>query len=62
MQFDSLSAFVAMNGHGFYVWSAYGAALLIVSILVVNPILKKRRFFIEQSMKIKRDQVINGRT
>ena len=29
MQFDSLQAFLAMGGHGLYVWLAYGATLLL---------------------------------
>ena len=40
MQFDSLAALVAMGGHGAYVWSAYGVALLA---LAVNALLPGRR-------------------
>lgn len=31
MSFDSWSEFVAMGGHGLYVWLSYGAALIIVA-------------------------------
>ncbi len=30
MQFDSLAEFVAMGGHGLYVWMAYGATLAVL--------------------------------
>ncbi len=30
MQFDNLQAFLAMGGHGLYVWLAYGATLLVL--------------------------------
>jgi heme exporter protein D len=30
MQFDSLSNFFAMGGHGLYVWLAYGAVTLFL--------------------------------
>ncbi|MBA4710140.1 heme exporter protein CcmD [Aquitalea aquatica] len=30
MKWDSLSAFMAMGGYGFYVWSAVALALLMV--------------------------------
>ena len=29
MQFDTFAEFIAMGGHGPYVWLAYGAALLV---------------------------------
>ena len=30
MQWNSISEFIFMNGHGFYVWSAYGIALALL--------------------------------
>lgn len=36
MYFDSVSEFVAMGGHGFFVWSAYAiSALLIIGNIVL---------------------------
>ena len=43
-QFDSLDAFLAMNGHGPFVWSAYAITLSLVIFLIVHPILQKRKF------------------
>jgi len=30
-----MSAFVAMNGYGFYIWSAYGIAVLAIVVEVL---------------------------
>ena len=29
-----------MNGYGFYVWGAYGAAFIILDILVIKSLLR----------------------
>lgn len=39
-QFDNLTAFLAMDGHGWYVWTAYGVSLLVMVWLVVRAPLK----------------------
>ena len=36
-----MSAFFAMNGYGFYIWSAYGIA--VVAIVVEILLLRSRR-------------------
>lgn len=38
MSFDSFADFIAMGGHGFYVWFSYGASILVVvaNVLVVR--------------------------
>ena len=36
-----MSAFFAMNGYGFYIWSAYGAAALVLAIELIA--LRSRR-------------------
>jgi heme exporter protein D len=56
MQFDSFSALMSMQGHGVFVWSVYGVAFVVLLLLAINPLLKKRRFFIEQSMQLRREQ------
>jgi len=42
LQFSSLSEFLAMGKHGFYVWAAYGITLGIVLANVLAPILKRK--------------------
>lgn len=40
--FASWEAFLAMGKYGPFVWSAYGVALLILVISLVQPILRQR--------------------
>ena len=47
MSFGSLEEFLAMGGHGLYVWLSYGAALIIVAYNVVSVRVAERRFFAE---------------
>ena len=44
MQFESLSEFFAMGGHGLYVWLAYGAtlAILVLSTVAVQSARRKQ--------------------
>jgi len=62
MQFDSFSALISMNGHGVFVWSAYAVGLVVVLALVIHPLLKKRRFFRDYAMRLKREQAAAQRT
>ncbi|MBC5764470.1 heme exporter protein CcmD [Ramlibacter albus] len=40
MNWGSLSDFLAMGGHGFYVWGSFGAALLV---MVAEPLMLAQR-------------------
>ena len=62
MQFDSFSDFLTMGGHGVYVWTVYGRALLVLSALVITPLRRDRRFFVEQSMLLRRDRTVDRKT
>ncbi|MBQ0711740.1 MAG: heme exporter protein CcmD [Porticoccus sp.] len=42
-QFESLSDFIQMGGHGTYVWAAYLISLLVLIGLVVSPLLRRRK-------------------
>ncbi|MCB1614743.1 MAG: heme exporter protein CcmD [Pseudomonadales bacterium] len=42
MYFESFSAFIAMGGHGFYVWSAYLLSMLLLVFLLVKPVIRQR--------------------
>ena len=37
MYFDSLEALLAMEGHGPYVWAAYGITLLVLALVLSAP-------------------------
>ena len=62
MQFDSFSDFLTMGGHGVYVWTVYGIALLVLLALVITPLRRDRRFFVEQSMLLRRDRTVDRKT
>jgi len=36
MQFNSFSDFINMGGYGFYVWLSFGAAALILTLLLIT--------------------------
>ncbi|WP_097462422.1 heme exporter protein CcmD [Mangrovitalea sediminis] len=57
MQFHSFAAFIAMGGHGFYVWLAYGVFLLVITTLVVDSHWRRRRILARQARQMRREQV-----
>lgn len=52
-QFESLSEFVQMGGHGTYVWAAYLISLSVLIWLVVSP-LHRRRKLVQEVIKQQR--------
>ncbi|MFI2810311.1 MULTISPECIES: heme exporter protein CcmD [Microbulbifer] len=56
-QFAGLADFIAMNGHGPFVWVAYGVTLLTMAGLVTQPLLERRRLRAE----FRREQRIRER-
>ncbi|MEH6649228.1 MAG: heme exporter protein CcmD [Motiliproteus sp.] len=56
MYFDSLADFIAMGGHGLYVWLAYSIALVIVVFNIASPILRKRQFMANYRKRLQREQ------
>lgn len=53
MQFSSFSEFVAMGGHGFYVWLSYGVSITLLALLVFFSITKNKNII----SQIKRRQL-----
>ena len=56
MSFESFSDFIAMGGHGLYVWLSYAIALVVLVVNVVNPLVHKRQIFTEQARRLRREQ------
>ncbi len=56
MQFDSLAAALAMEGHGGYVWTVYVVATLVVLFLLLGPVLRSRRIAVERRWQLRREQ------
>lgn len=42
---ESLQHFIRMGGYGWYVWLAYGMALVVLSINIVLPLYGFRRLW-----------------
>ncbi len=57
MMFHSLSEFFAMGGHGFYVWLAYGATVLVLGYNLVQPILKRKSIMLDLAQRMKREEL-----
>jgi len=43
MYFDSLSAALHMEGHGMYVWLAYGVTLVVIATILLAPLRRRKR-------------------
>ena len=44
-----LSEFLRMGGYAFHVWTAYGAALLVLALNLAAPIARRRRLTRERA-------------
>lgn len=53
IQFESLTDFWVMNGHGSFVWLAYAITFTVLVYLVVSPLLQMRQF-LKQQRKLQR--------
>jgi heme exporter protein D len=60
MSFDSIGSFLAMGGHGLYVWSAYGIGVVVIAANLIGPRLTRRRFFAAEGERARRDVVSTG--
>jgi heme exporter protein D len=47
-QFESLADFIAMSGHGPYVWASYAITFIALIFLLVNPLLQKKALVKQQ--------------
>lgn len=54
MYFDSFSAALAMEGHGIYVWLAYGMTLMVIAAVIVAPLRRRRRLLQQLAMEQRR--------
>ena len=56
MSFDSLSAFIDMGGHGFYVWSAYAITVIVLGYNIVRPILMRKNIIRSQKQLLLQEE------
>lgn len=52
-----MSEFLAMGGHGPFVWSAYAITLVVLVLNVLQPWLARRRLVIEEARRRRREEV-----
>ena len=55
-QFSSFADFLAMNGHGPYVWVSYLVATLVLVALVVAPVVMRRRLQRELAQQLRLEE------
>lgn len=58
MYFESFSALWAMEGHGPYVWSAYGVTFMVLLLLVVKAFYWRNNFAKQMRMQWRREQQV----
>lgn len=56
MSFDSFSEFLAMGGHGKYVWLSYAIALVVIVINIVNPVIQKKKVISDLARRLRREK------
>lgn len=57
-QFETFADFIAMNGHGPFVWAAYGITFAALIVLLLSPVLQKKTF-IKQQQKLQKLAQVN---
>ena len=55
--FETFSDFLAMGRHGFYVWSAYGIALVAMTFMAIAPVRSGKAIRKTIQRQIRRDAV-----
>ncbi|WP_461536379.1 heme exporter protein CcmD [Spongorhabdus nitratireducens] len=55
MAFEDFASFIAMGGHGLYVWTSYAVAALVVIFNLVGPWREKRRIQASISRQMRRE-------
>lgn len=61
MYFDTLQGLLSMEGHGFYVWTAYLVTVVVITLVLLAPVRRKKRFLRQLSAELKRAQGTPGR-
>jgi heme exporter protein D len=56
VKFESMADFIGMGGHGLYVWLAYGIALAILLLNVVQPLRQTRQLLNQQARLVRREK------
>jgi len=60
MYFDNLQALMLMDGHGFYVWTAYLVTCLVIVAMLAVPARRRRRLLLQLAGEQKRARGESG--
>ena len=60
MQFSSFSEFIAMGGHGLYVWLSYGFTLFSLGLLVFASLHSNKKIRQNIIKKLRRDEKLKA--
>lgn len=52
---NALADFIAMGGHGPYVWASYAITFVVLLLNVVQPWLARRQLIKEQARRLRRE-------
>jgi len=55
----NLEEFLHMGGYGFYVWSSYGIAMVVLVINVLLPMLQRRRLLAHLARRARRERQLS---
>lgn len=61
MIFANLDDLLHMNGHGTYVWAAYGVTITGLVLQVLLPLLARRRLLLDIRRRAQRDAASGAR-
>lgn len=53
--FESFAEFLAMGGHGLYVWSTYGICMALMVWTAVLPVLARHRYLKDLARRRRRE-------
>ena len=56
MSFNSVAEFIAMGGHGLYVWLCYGVVLVVLALNLILPAARRRQILREQAQRLRREE------
>lgn len=54
---NALSQWLAMDGHGPYIWSAYLITLVVLALNIVQPALARRNLIRTSARRRRREEV-----
>lgn len=61
-RFDSLAAFLQMDGHGLFIWAAYGITLIVLAVNLWWPWVVTRRIVAAEKIQLEAESQAEGQS